>query len=130
MERKKGPVLRASSSAWNLLHKTMAENGLEIGRVAFGEGGKPYFADSPIRFSISHAKALCAVAIADRPIGVDIEQKREYFSPRLIERSLCRAEKLVFDGDFTRFWCRKESVAKLTGKGITGYPRGIDTLGR
>ena len=36
-------------------------------------------------------------------------------------------EKNEFDRDFTRLWCRKEAIAKMTGEGITGYPNNIDT---
>ena len=49
------------------------------------------------------------------------------YNPHLVERSLSENEKAEFDGDFTRIWCRKEAVAKMTGEGITGYPCNIDT---
>ncbi len=127
LEGRGAAVRRASFAAWSLLFHTLAENGLPAGTVVFDANGKPGFADVPLFFSISHSGDVCAVAVSDRPVGADIERVREQYRPRLIERSLSAAEKAAFDGDFTRLWCRKEAVAKMTGEGITGYPDGIDT---
>lgn len=127
LKEKKGTVLHASCSAWNLLYRTLIENDLEAGEVGFTESCKPIFRDSNLFFSISHSHELCAVAISDSPVGVDIEIVKDHYNQRLVERSLCENEKAVFDGDFTRFWSRKEAFAKMTGKGITGYPVNIDT---
>jgi len=123
----KGPVKYASCSAWNLLYQTMQENGLPIGDVTFTATGKPYFINSNIHFSLSHSHGLCAVAVADRQVGVDVEIIKSSYPPHLIERSLSENEESVYDGHFTHLWCRKEALAKMTGKGITGYPRNIDT---
>lgn len=122
-----GSVKHASCSAWNLLYETLLANGLPAGDISFTVTGKPYFQDSDIHFSISHSHAVCAMAIADHPVGVDVEVIKKTYPPHLIERSLTDAEKAVYDGDFTHIWCRKEAVAKMTGEGITGYPVNIDT---
>lgn len=127
LREKKGAVLHASCSAWGLLYTTFVENGLETDEVAFEVGGKPYFRKAGLHFSLSHTRRLCVVAISDRPIGVDVEIVRNRYNPQMVERSLCENEKTVFDGDFTRLWSRKEAVAKMTGKGIVGYPVDIDT---
>ena len=95
--------------------------------VTFTATGKPYFVNGHLHFSISHSKGLCAAAISNFPVGVDIEQCRDNYNLHLIEKSLTSAEKSLFDGDFTRLWCRKEAVAKMTGEGINGYPVDIDT---
>lgn len=123
----KGSRMSASCSVWMLLYHLLLENKYPVGTVAFTGGGKPYFADVPVYFSLSHSKDLCAAAISNRPVGVDIEYCRTSYKPHMIERSLTEAEKEAFDGDFTRIWCRKEAVAKMTGKGITGFPTDIDT---
>ena len=143
----KGARRNASSAVWNLLWLMLGNReipadrriltgerseiffGREIppDRVLFAESGKPYFEKLPYHFSLSHSKNLCAAALSDRPVGVDIESCRPSFKPRLVERSLAAAEKEAFDGDFTRIWCRKEAVAKMTGKGIIGFPSDIDT---
>lgn len=121
------PVRFASCSVWNLLYRTLLENNFPISTVAFTDTGKPYFLDSNIHFSLSHSKGVCAVAISDQPVGIDVEVIKESYNLHLIERSLSKKEAAVFDGDFTRIWCRKEAVAKMTGEGITGYPNHIDT---
>lgn len=123
----KGAKRQASCSAWNLLYQTLLDNGLSLSTVAFTDTGKPFFLDYHIHFSISHSKSVCAVAISDHPVGVDVEVIKDSYNPHLIERSLNENEKAVFDRDFTRLWCRKEAVAKMTGDGITGYPSYIDT---
>ena len=103
------------------------KNGLPIGDVTFTDTGKPYLLDSSIYFSLSHSHGICAVAISDHLVGVDVEIIKTSYPPHLIERSLTDAEKAVYDGDFTHIWCRKEAVAKMTGEGITEYPVTIDT---
>lgn len=122
-----GAVKQASCSAWNLLYRVITDNNLPVGTVAFTDTGKPYFKDNEIYFSLSHSHGLCAVAISDHPVGVDVEIIKSSYNLHLIERSLCEEENLNYDGDFTRIWCRKEAVAKMIGKGIVGYPDYINT---
>lgn len=124
---KKESGLYASCSAWGLLYQSLAENEIQAGKVAFKENGKPYFKEERVYFSLSHSRGLCAVAVSDCPVGVDIEIVKESYNPKMIERSLCDNEKAIYDGDFTRIWSRKEAVAKMTGIGITRYPADIDT---
>ena len=126
LENRKGAVKHASCSAWNLLFQTLQENELRVSMVSFTDAGKPYFPESHLFFSISHSHGICAVAVADRPVGVDVEIIKTSYAPHLIERSLTENEKAAYDGDFTRLWCRKEAVAKMTGDGINGYPVNID----
>lgn len=121
----KGSAKHASCSAWNLLYNTLLSNGLSIGDVAFTPIGKPYFPESDVYFSISHSRGVCAVAVSDHIVGVDVEIIKATYPPHLIEQSL--SEREIFDGDFTRIWCRKEAVAKMTGAGISGYPWNIET---
>lgn len=124
-----GETRRISSrSAWGLLYELLEESAVPYGRLIFGPNGKPYFEGDPCYFSISHSKELCAAAVSDRPVGVDIDYRRKKYNERMIARSLSEREKQDFDGDFARLWCRKESIAKLSGEGITGYPDKIDTL--
>lgn len=127
LENYKGTVKYASCSVWGLLFRVLEDNGVIFGEVSFEKNGKPFFEDCPIHFSLSHSGGICAVAVSDRPIGVDVEQQKENYNSHLIERSLSETEKGSFDGDFARIWCRKEAVAKMTGIGITGYPNDIDT---
>ena len=119
----------ASVSAWRLLARLVRDQGIaELPEVAFGERGKPYFRNCPLHFSISHSGLLCAVSLAEVPTGVDVERVRPEYAPALVERTLSDAERAAYDGDFPRLWCRKESVAKLTGQGMGAHPARIDTL--
>ena len=127
LKSRNGAVKHASCSAWSLLNQTLLSNGLPVSTISITDTGKPYFPDSDMFFSLSHSHGVCAVAVADRPVGVDVEMLKMSYNPHLVERSLSENEKAVYDGDFTRFWCRKEAVAKMTGEGITGYPNNIDT---
>ena len=127
LTEKKGAVLHASCSAWNLLWQILRENDLPMDEVAFAARGKPYFLRGGLFFSLSHSRDLCAAAVSDLPVGVDIERCRDSYRAHMIERSLHPSERDVFDGDFTRLWCRKEAAAKMTGEGIVGFPSGIDT---
>ena len=127
LESRRGAVKYASCSVWNLLYQILLDNRLPVSTVSFADIGKPYLLDSSIHFSLSHSHGICTVAIADHPVGVDVEIIKSSYPPHLIERSLSIDEQDSFDGDFTRIWCRKEAVTKMTGEGITGYPRNIDT---
>ena len=127
LKKRKEAGKAASYSAWWLLYRTLKESRLPIGSVAFTDTGKPFFISNSVFFSLSHSKELCAVSVSDRTVGVDVELCRKSYHPRLVERSMTAAERAAFDGDFTRIWCRKEAVAKMTGEGITGYPNHIDT---
>ena len=120
-------VRHASCSAWWLLFKVLTEKKIPYGTLVFDKNGKPGFAGQSVFISLTHSKGVCAVAVSDRPVGVDVEVCRDNYLPRLIDRSLTNAEKATFDGDFTRMWCRKEAAAKLTGEGLSGYPNHIDT---
>ncbi|MDY2943506.1 MAG: 4'-phosphopantetheinyl transferase superfamily protein [Paludibacteraceae bacterium] len=77
---------------------------------------KPYF-------SISHCKQAIAVAVADTPIGIDIETLR-HPSESLIEKTMNEQERHQIaaaespDNMFTALWTRKEAVLKCKGTGI------------
>lgn len=125
----KGAVRQASCSAWSLLHRMLLSLDQPAGHVSFTETGKPYFRDSEFCFSISHSLEVCAAAVSDRPVGLDLEVMKNSYRPHLIERTLTDRERSLFDGDFTRMWCHKEAVVKMTGSGITGYPFQVETTG-
>ena len=134
-------VFRASVAAWNLLEELLIEQGFGLGRdaytenspgafrAAFTDSGKPYFEDrQDLYFSLSHSGTVAAAALSDVPVGLDVEKIRESYRESLINRCLSPEEKAVYDGDFTRVWCRKEALAKLSGEGIFVSPVNINTL--
>ena len=91
----------------------------ELDLRAANEAGctpKPYF-------SISHCKQAIAVAVADIPVGIDIETLR-HPSESLIEKTMNEQEQEQIaaadsmDEMFTALWTRKEAVLKYLGTGI------------
>ena len=93
----------------------------------YNEHGKPYIEGGPY-FSISHCKEGIAVAVDDKPIGIDIESIR-HADKELIERVMNEEEKLRVeslelrerDRAFTRLWTQKEAVVKMIGTGIESF---------
>lgn len=88
----------------------------------YNEHGAPYWANGPY-FSISHTKQGIAVAISDRPIGIDIEGLREA-TDSLISRAMNPEEVSIIQAssspqtEFIRLWTRKEAYVKMKGTGI------------
>ena len=87
----------------------------------YNEHGKPYIPGGP-HFSISHCKEGIAVAVNDKPIGVDIEAIR-HADAELIARTMNEEEQqqIHSDRDFTRLWTQKEAVVKMQGIGIQSF---------
>lgn len=101
--------------------------GCEIKDVvfSFGENGKPYLENQAgLHFNISHSGEYAAVAIAENPVGVDIEQIRPV-SEGVISR-VCTDEEREYlrksdnkDRDFIKLWTLKECAVKASGKGLS-----------
>lgn len=95
-------------------------------------GGKPYFQDSPLHFSITHTKAHVFCALCDHPVGLDAEELTRTVKPGLAEKILSPGEYAQYceaeDKNLAllKFWVLKEARAKLTGRGILGYPNHTD----
>ncbi|MFJ9825626.1 4'-phosphopantetheinyl transferase family protein [Streptomyces sp. NPDC101160] len=97
---------------------------------AKGPHGKPYLADVPVEFSLSHSGELVAVALSlEAPVGVDVERVPEP-SAELPLPVLSSAERAEYDrvaaperaAAFTTYWVRKEAVLKATGEGLRVDP--------
>lgn len=91
----------------------------------FGNHGKPMLTNhSDVHFNMSHCNEAAVCAISDHPVGIDAESIRTY-DQDLIERTMNKNEqKLIANSltpceEFIRLWTMKESVLKLTGKGIS-----------
>lgn len=90
----------------------------------YNEHGKPSIAGHPeIHFNISHCQSAIAVAVSDKPIGIDIESYRDA-DASLIRHVMNPAEAALIEADadpraaFIRLWTQKEAVLKLRGTGI------------
>ena len=90
--------------------------------------GKPYFAgETDVHFSVSHSGDFVAVAFAEMPVGIDLQQHKSHGDATARHRKLAsryfhpREQKYLendpFEG-FFRIWTAKESFVKRTGRGI------------
>ena len=122
----------ACLKSYVMLREILEEMGLNHPFV-FGqnEHGKPFLVDYPdVCFNISHCKAGIAVAVADQPIGIDIEGYRQVSDSRVRYTMNEEEQRPIGESDdpvrtFTAFWTKKEAVFKLRGTGIT---RGLHEL--
>lgn len=118
------------AAAFALLDYALRLCGYEVGeyQLCKGEGGKPYFQNLPLSFSLSHTTDAVACAVSSVPIGVDVQKKVAQYQPAM-RRACCQneidfilASNAPID-DFARLWALKESYAKCIGTGVFG---GID----
>ena len=130
---------RRSAAAWLLARRMFARLGVDADRLTIVESatGKPELAP-PARyhFSLSHAGELVMAAIAERPIGCDVERVRP-LTPGMIELAMTAGEARVLaaaaegearEREFCRLWTRKESVLKALGCGFERDPRTVEVL--
>lgn len=98
----------------------------------YNEHGAPYIEGGPY-FSISHCKHGIAVAIGEKPIGIDIEHIRTA-KPELVAHTMNEKEQAQIwaadspDVAFTCLWTQKEAVLKMRGTGITSIDGIKNTL--
>jgi len=93
----------------------------------YGEKGKPYLADIPLYFSLSHSGRFVLCAVSGREIGADIQKIRKGSEERIARRFFAAQEQeaLAACSDeearlrlFYELWAKKEAYGKLTGQGI------------
>ncbi len=96
--------------------------------VKKGIHGKPYFDGyREWQFNISHTSEMIAIAMSDKPVGIDIEkiQKQDL---RIAERFFTDTEhSYINDADsdadknkrFLEVWTKKEAYIKFTGEGMS-----------
>lgn len=78
--------------------------------IAHGTNGKPFFPHHPaLHFSISHSRGALALALHERPIGIDLERLRP------APRRLSQGEDAL---TFFRRWTALEATVKREGGNI------------
>lgn len=101
-------------------------------QVAYEPQGKPYIADVPWHYNLSHSGDYVALAVGDVPVGIDIQQMQPY-GDSLVRRFFseeeaaaherfkveCKSECCDRTALFYTLWCRKEAYGKLKGTGLT-----------
>ena len=96
--------------------------------ISIGEWGKPFFAVSDWHFSISHTQKHAFCVLSADNIAIDAEEGNRRVNLSLAEKIPSPGEKAQFDAapDKNRalltFWVLKEAAAKLSGRGLHGYP--------
>jgi 4'-phosphopantetheinyl transferase len=83
---------------------------------AVGEHGKPTV--DGVEFNLAHSGPLAVVAVAPRPVGVDVEVRRSIARPAGVARRL-GLEWPTSEDALLRAWCRTEALVKATGDGAT-----------
>lgn len=94
--------------------------------LALGRGGQ-----AP-HFNLSHSGPMLVVAVAEQPVGVDVEQTRDLAELEGLIRHVFRAEeRTAFETvprarrteTFLAVWTRKEAYLKARGRGIAALRR-------
>lgn len=102
--------------------------GKPLPAIVVGEWGKPYFADSDWHFSISHTKKHAFCVLGRENVAIDAEELDRRINLKLAEKILSPMERAQFDAApdkakaLLTFWVLKEAAAKLSGRGLKGYP--------
>ncbi|MCL2755315.1 MAG: 4'-phosphopantetheinyl transferase superfamily protein [Oscillospiraceae bacterium] len=110
-------------------HALEREFKVKRGEIIYGEHGKPYFKDLPVRFNYSHCKYGAACIVADDEVGVDIESTDRFTQGKIIKKVCCDNELTAIEqgAQFIEIWVQKEAYAKFTGKGFAEGFKTIDT---
>lgn len=108
---------QASTYAWMCLSKY-----IDLNNVKFTKNGKPYISGNKKYFSLSHSFNKVAIAVCNKPIGIDIEKilPLGIVSPlasRLLKGKDLKAYHNAKDQSlwFTKYWTKYEAFNKLKG---------------
>ncbi|WP_421943903.1 4'-phosphopantetheinyl transferase family protein [Pedobacter sp.] len=89
-----------------------------------------------LHHNISHSGSLCVLAISTSEVGIDIEKINDDFDFENVlyntfsesEIEYINSKKELSRRRFYSLWCRKESLLKATGEGLTDNLNLINTL--
>ena len=111
-----------------LKYAVKKEFGIPFEKLAISckENGKPYFLNyENIHFSISHCKEYIAVALCDRPVGIDIQKIGNF--PKKVAERICSENEFEMllhaqnpESLFAKLWTKKEAALKMKGLGLFG----------
>ena len=114
------------AAAYLLLKRALKEvYGIDENPVfEYDEGGKPTLkGHSEIHFNLSHCAKAVACVVADRPVGIDVEETCRYKDS--LARYAMNDEEYnqITRSDnpaltFTKLWTMKEALLKYTGEGL------------
>jgi 4'-phosphopantetheinyl transferase len=117
--------------SWPLLRRVLGnylETEPDEGDLVVGQSGKPALREgNGLEFNLSHSRNLALVAVAERPVGIDVEAIRPGRDVvRLAQRFLdpeaaaavSEAAEAERDRTFYRAWTRHEARLKCLGSGL------------
>lgn len=115
-------------SSWNLLETAVKDCfGYDFNTLSFLKNANRKWTCDKLCFSLSHTAGRVAVAVSDKPVGVDIEgfaafEKRCERSPGFLQsfakKILCEGESFTGAYDLLKAWTAKESIIKFIGGGV------------
>ena len=114
-------------AAWQLLAIALkSSRGIDLSEIEIIREECGRWVSKNLCFSLSHTRDVVAVAIADKPVGIDVEKISERDITVLSRRALTDAEReelerLSPEDRLTRFyetWCKKESFFKTLGEDV------------
>ncbi|MDD2956733.1 MAG: 4'-phosphopantetheinyl transferase [Oscillospiraceae bacterium] len=86
----------------------------ELPPMTYSSMGKPGFPDFPkVHFNLSHTAGAVLVALAQEPVGVDIEHIRP-----VSQRTVRRLAGAATQRAFFQSWVRREARTKRSGAGV------------
>lgn len=108
---------RCAGAGW-LLQQALARQGIPPAQqnLTYNPWGKPQLPQQDLFFSLSHSGPLVLCAVADHPVGVDVDHRcpaavaRRHFAPE---------EQTAAPTDRLRIWTAKEAFLKALGVGLT-----------
>ncbi len=123
LSRLRGKRLAQSMSAELLCRSLLAE--LRPGESHFLQedaSGKPFLPHCSLFISISHSGGFAAAALADTPVGIDLQEMRG-IRESVLRRCCSEGERRWIDAGnpaerAVRLWTMKEAYGKMTGAGI------------
>lgn len=117
---------RSAGAGW-LLDYALTEAGIPRDQraIQLRPGGKPELVRGGVHFSLSHAGPWAVCALADTPVGVDVElprctmaTARRFFAPAEVAQVEALPERARPDA-LLRLWTAKEAFTKALGQGLS-----------
>lgn len=121
--------------AWKLLEAGIEHSlGIKFSDVEFEKDENGKWTCPDCYFSITHSSGVVAVAISDKPVGIDIENASRFFAKyekqksvvTLLKYMLAEGESGKTAKDALDFWVKKESAFKMQSEKLFS-PQKINT---
>ena len=118
-------VRREKYYVWRLLEYAIKNSlGADASRLCFTKGKNGKWYCGGFEFSISHSGDALAVALSDKPVGIDVERIRVRNAERMSGYCLTQNELEAYlsvcedsrDEWLIRMWCVKEAIFKFQDK--------------